>query len=111
MVPSPQYYAGEYVVIGRLQDGSLVEDRARISVAAPDRLAVETCDMGDGWLEPTAARHEGASPLEGPLAGTTLFCRFLNDGGNYPRLTCASVDDVPALLTFWPEFDGVFDCP
>ena len=111
MVPNPGYYAGEYILIGRKADGSLIEDRARMSIASPDLLRLETCAMGDGTLGPTTSTHEGASPLEGPFAGATIFCRFTNDGDNYPRLTCASgqTEGVPMLLTFWPDF-GEFDC-
>lgn len=113
MVPAPGYYAGEYVLIGRLADGALIEDRARLSVVGRERLRLESCKMGDGSLGPSTSRHEAAPPLEGPFAGATIHCRFTNDGGNYPRLTCASHQDggTPILLTFWPEFDGVFDCP
>ena len=113
-LPDAGYFTGSYELVGRAPgpQADYINDQIILQAEDDTHFTLKSCHHGTGRVKIgyDQSLPEGASPLTGTLGEWQLHCRFINDGDNYPRLTCIAEteDDTEeaGLLTLWPNYLG-----
>jgi hypothetical protein len=104
--PPPDFFAGQYRMIGTDATGALVDLMLRLD-PSPRGLDASTCETADaGYL--ALPGPDGDHYLEGGIAGHALVCDHFISYENYPMITCFGDGDT--RLTLWVADIG-FDAP
>jgi hypothetical protein len=107
-VPPPDFYQGQYRMIGVAPDGA-VDENLRLDMAG-DGLAVSICGVTDGGQLRLPKGTEEDPYVDGTIKGRAVICEAFWTFENYPLLACYGADG--ARLTLWPQgdFGAALEC-
>ena len=98
--PGPDYFAGNYQLVGRTAGAAPVLQNTAARITAQGRdVVIKTCTAPDIVMGFGPA-FEVVNLMTGDQAGDVVECLFHNNGYNRPILTCRS--EAGAAFTLWP---------
>ena len=98
--PGPDYFSGNYQIVGRTAGLAPVLQNTPASIIAQGRdVVIKTCTAPDVVMSFGPA-FEVVNFMTGSQAGDVVECLFHNNGYNRPILTCRS--EAGAAFTLWP---------
>jgi hypothetical protein len=100
-VPAPDFYQGQYRMIGVGPDGT-VDENLRLDVSG-DGIGVSICGIADGGKLRLPKGTEDDPYVDGTIKGRAVICEAFWTFENYPLLACYGADG--ARLTLWPQGD------